>query len=37
MGGHGWGDDRETAWVLALIVLVLVLLAAGDLGRVWPG
>jgi hypothetical protein len=33
MGGARWGDDRETAWVLALTVLVLVLLAAGDLAQ----
>jgi hypothetical protein len=26
--GSGWSDDRETAWVLALIVLVLILLVA---------
>jgi hypothetical protein len=32
VNGSRWGDDRETAWVLALIVLVLVLWA----GRLLP-
>jgi hypothetical protein len=32
MHGDKWGDERVTAWVLAMIVLVLVLWA----GRLLP-
>jgi hypothetical protein len=32
MTGDKWGDERVTAWVLALIVLVLVLWA----GKLFP-